>query len=56
MDWVYRILPKNHELLGLAVNYLHTGTIESWWAVWSSALFVAGALGLSAWLLHRKSF
>ena len=56
MDWVYRILPKNHELLGLAVNYLRTGTIESWWAVWSSALFVAGALGLSAWLLHRKSF
>lgn len=56
IDWSYRILPKNHELLGVAVDYFRTGTIASWWAVWSSALFVAGALGVAYWLFHRKSF
>jgi ABC-type transport system involved in multi-copper enzyme maturation permease subunit len=56
MDWLYRILPKTPELVAASQKYLNTGVLDSWWPIWSSALFVAGALALSCWLMHRKSF
>ena len=56
MDWAYRILPKTSELAGASRKYLMAGVLDSWWPLWSSALFVAGALALSCWLMHRKSF
>lgn len=56
IDWIYRILPKTHELGQMASVYLQTGAIKEWWPVWSSGLFILGALALSCWLMHRKSF
>jgi hypothetical protein len=56
MDWIYRILPKTPELVAASQKYLNSGVLDSWWPIWSSALFVAGALALSCWLMHRKSF
>jgi ABC-type transport system involved in multi-copper enzyme maturation permease subunit len=56
LDWVYRILPKTPELVAASQKYLNSGVLDSWWPIWSSALFVVGALGLSCWLMHRKSF
>jgi ABC-type transport system involved in multi-copper enzyme maturation permease subunit len=56
LDWAYRILPKQSELVGMARVYLGHGKVDSWWPVWSSALFIVGALVLSSWLLHRKDF
>lgn len=56
LDWVYRILPKTSELVVASRKYLNAGVLDSWWPIWSSALFVVGALALSCWLLHKKSF
>lgn len=55
IDWAYRILPKTSELGRLAGRYYNVGEVE-WWPVWSSGLFLVGAVGLGIWLLHRKSF
>jgi ABC-type transport system involved in multi-copper enzyme maturation permease subunit len=55
LDWLYRILPKNFELDRRTSTYFATGNVE-WWPIWSTAVFIAAALGLSFWLLHRKSF
>jgi hypothetical protein len=56
LDWVYRILPKHYELMELALKYVRGGTLDSWWPVWSSALFLGGCLGLAHWLFYRRSF
>ena len=56
VDWLYRILPKTSELVMASRKYLNAGVVDSWWPIWSTALFVAGALALSCWLMHRKSF
>lgn len=56
LDWVYRMLPKTSELSRAASGYWRTGAVESWWPVWSTALFLAGCLGLAIWRLNRKSF
>jgi ABC-type transport system involved in multi-copper enzyme maturation permease subunit len=56
LDWLYRILPKTPELVAASQKYLNAGVLDSWWPIWSSALFVVGALGLCCWLMHRKSF
>jgi ABC-type transport system involved in multi-copper enzyme maturation permease subunit len=56
LDWVYRILPKTAELGQASRKYLAMGTLDSWWPIWSSALFVVGALALACWMMHRKSF
>ena len=55
-DWIYRILPKCSELHDLAIAYIRTSTITSWWPVWSTAGFVACTLLLTMWGLERKSF
>ena len=56
LDWVYRILPKTSELVMASRKYLNAGVVDSWWPIWSTALFVAGALAVACWMLHRKSF
>lgn len=56
LDWAYRILPKNHELAQLGASYLRSGTINEWGFVWTSALFMAGTLGLAFWWFYRKSY
>jgi ABC-type transport system involved in multi-copper enzyme maturation permease subunit len=56
VDWMYRILPKTTEIAQASSAYLNKGVLDSWWPFWSTALFVAGALALSCWLMHRKSF
>lgn len=56
MDWLYRILPKNQELGRMATAYWRTGTIDAWWPVWTSAVFLVCTLALALWLFHRKSF
>ncbi len=56
IEWTYRILPKTSELDAMARNYLRSGQIETWWPVWSSALFMAGMLALSHVVLARKDF
>ena len=55
LNWLYRILPKNSELDRLAVSYFTQGTYE-WWPIWSTGAFIAAALGVCFWFLHRKSF
>lgn len=55
IDWLYRILPKNSELDRMANTYFATGNFD-WWPIWSTGVFIVAALGLSFWLLHRKSF
>lgn len=56
VDWLYRILPKTSELALASRKYLIAGVLDSWWPIWSSALFVVGALALACWLMRRKSF
>ena len=56
LDWAYRILPKNHELALLGASYLRSGSVNDWWTVWTSALFMAGTLGLAFWWFYRKSY
>jgi len=55
-DWMYRILPKCYELSDLSTYYIDNGNIANWWPVWSTAAFLVGVMGLTMWLLHRKSF
>ncbi len=55
-DWAYRILPKSSEVGRAAVVFWQKGAVEDWWPLWSTALFLAGALGLAIWSLQRKSF
>jgi ABC-type transport system involved in multi-copper enzyme maturation permease subunit len=56
IDGAYRILPKCSELEDLCISFVQQGTIQSWWPVWSTAVFTVLALGLTLWLLERKSF
>jgi len=56
LEWMWRILPKNSDLSRLATAFLAKGAIESWLPIWTTALFVVCALGLSVWCLSRKSF
>ena len=56
IDWAYRILPKNQELSRLALGYMQRGAIDSWWPVWSSALFMAGTLAFACWWFQQKSY
>lgn len=56
IDFAYRILPKCSELEDLCVSFVQQGTIASWWPLWSTAVFTLLVLGLTLWLLERKSF
>jgi hypothetical protein len=59
IDWIYRILPKYSELGDLSRSLIKSGTLAWstwWWPVWSTGAFMIAVLGLTLWLLHRKSF
>ena len=56
LEWSYRIMPKHSGLQRMAVDYFMKGTMESWYAAWTSGLFLVVVLVLACWLLHRKSF
>ena len=56
VDWAYRILPKCSELQDLCASFIQSGKIASWWPVWSTGVFTLVVVGLTLWLLHRKSF
>src|ERR1700683_763419 len=56
LDWAYRILPKCSELEKMCATFIQDGRIATWWPLWSTAVFLAATLGLSMWLLERKSF
>jgi hypothetical protein len=56
VDWSYRILPKPSEITGAAIKYTQMGSIGSWFPIWSTGVFIIVTMGLTIWLLHRKSF
>jgi hypothetical protein len=56
VDWIYRILPKCAELEDLCISFVQGRTITSWWPIWSTGVFTLIVLGLTLWLLDRKSF
>ena len=56
VDWVYRILPKIREVEEIGLAFIRTGHLENWWPIWSTALFLVGALGAAYGLLRRKDF
>lgn len=55
INWVYRILPKNYEIVDSSRNYIQFHTIPPAWPFWSTGIFTVATLGLAIWLLHRKS-
>jgi ABC-type transport system involved in multi-copper enzyme maturation permease subunit len=55
INWVYRILPKNSEIVGTSESYLQFHTLGHSWPYWSTGVFIVATLGLTMWLLHRKS-
>jgi ABC-type transport system involved in multi-copper enzyme maturation permease subunit len=56
VDWVYRLLPKCSELENLGGSFIQGRVISSWWPVWTTCAFTLVILGLTLWLLERKSF
>jgi hypothetical protein len=56
VDWAYRVLPKCSELEDLCISLIRGGTIASWWPIWSTAVFTLTVIGLTFWLVERKSF
>ncbi len=55
ITWVYRILPKDIEIVNAAQNYIMFHKLGPWWPFWSTGVFLVVTLGLAALLLHRKS-
>jgi hypothetical protein len=57
VTWVYRILPKNFELVTMCQDYIHFNMNKPLplWPIWSTGAFTVATLGLTIWLLHRKS-
>jgi len=56
IDWAYRILPKCSELEDLCMSFVERGVIVSSWPIWSTGLFTLAILGMTVWMLERKSF
>jgi ABC-type transport system involved in multi-copper enzyme maturation permease subunit len=55
-NWIYNILPKCDELHTVAIAYVQSGKITTWWPVWTTAVFATCTLLLTMWRLERKSF
>ncbi len=55
VEWMYRILPKNSEIVTASENYIQFQTLGAAWPFWSTGVFIAVVLGLTIYLLHRKS-
>lgn len=56
IEWTYRVFPKCHEISRLSAFYIQKSYVASWWPLWSTGAFIAVVLGLTLWLLHKKSF
>jgi ABC-type transport system involved in multi-copper enzyme maturation permease subunit len=55
INWIYRIMPKNSEIVGASESYLQFHNMGTSWPFWSTGVFIVATLGLTMWLLHRKS-
>jgi ABC-type transport system involved in multi-copper enzyme maturation permease subunit len=55
VDWVYRILPKNNEIIGQSESYIQLHTFGPAWPYWTTGVFIVAVMGLTIYLLHRKS-
>ncbi|HEV3218971.1 MAG TPA: hypothetical protein VGZ48_04325 [Candidatus Acidoferrales bacterium] len=54
-NWIYRILPKNSEIVSVSESYLQYHKLGESWPFWSTGVFIVVTLALTMWLLHRKS-
>jgi hypothetical protein len=54
-NWAYRILPKPSELMGASTDYIQFGNIANWYPFWTTGLFVVVMMGITFWVLERKS-
>jgi ABC-type transport system involved in multi-copper enzyme maturation permease subunit len=54
IDWAYRILPKNADIVRAGSVYLRSHRWDGWWPIWTTAVFilVAGAIGY--WRFQHK--
>ena len=56
LDWLYRILPKHPDLEHMARNYATSGAWESWFPIWTTAVFILVASAWGLWRFERKAF
>lgn len=56
LDWLYRILPKHPDLVRMARTYAAAGHVDSWFPLWTSALFFVVLSAWSLWRFQRKAF
>ena len=56
LDWLYRILPKHSDLEHMAKNYAMSSAWESWFPLWTTAVFVVAATAWGLWRFERKAF
>lgn len=55
VEWAYRILPKNSEIVSASENYIAHQSFGPAWPFWTTGVFIVCVLGLTIYLLHRKS-
>ncbi len=55
INWVYRILPKDFEIVSAAQTYIQFHKLGPWWPFWSTGIFTLVILAVTIWVLHRKS-
>ncbi len=56
LDWLYRILPKHSDLEHMAKNYAMSSAWESWFPLWTTAVFIIVATSWGLWRFERKAF
>jgi len=54
-NWVYKILPKPSELMNASTRFIQYGSTGGWFPFWTTGIFVVVLLGMTMWLLERKS-
>jgi ABC-type transport system involved in multi-copper enzyme maturation permease subunit len=55
ITWLYNILPKCTEIVGASERYIQFHSLGPWFPFWSTGIFIVATLGLTMYLLHRKS-
>jgi ABC-type transport system involved in multi-copper enzyme maturation permease subunit len=56
LDWLYRVLPKHEDLERMARNVSMGRPVESWFPLWTTAIFFAVATAWAFWRFERKAF
>ena len=56
LDWLYRILPKHPDLQQMARSYAMSSAWDSWFPVWTTAVFIVAATAWGMWRFERKAF